>query len=255
MTPQAIRGFFDSEAIEYVRGREQEHSFRSQKEIVLEMLADAPPGRVLDLGCGPAMMEEALLDLGHEVWGIDASEQMIGYGRARLAGHPLRSRCHLGTGDAELLPHAHGFFDAIVCMGMLEYLPDHGPALREMHRALKSGGVAVLTIPSQISAYHVARRSYHRTLALAKRLRARPAEAASFAVNLCVPWKLDRELERAGLRKIAARACNFIFFPLHDKHPKASLALNRGLSRLPHLSDTPLGLVLGAQYVVKAQKR
>ena len=71
-------------------------------------------------------------------------------------------------------------------------------------------------------------------------------------MNRCVPWQLDRQLAQAGFRKLASRACNFIFFPLHDRYPHASLALNR---RLAPLSASPLGLLLGTQYIVKAQKK
>jgi hypothetical protein len=66
-----------------------------------------------------------------------------------------------------------------------------------------------------------------------------------------VPRRLDAELEAAGLRKLEGRYCNFIFYPLHELHPGASMALNRWLARL---ADQPLGALLGAQYVVKVLK-
>ena len=50
---------------------------------------------------------------------------------------------------------------------------------------------------------------------------------------------------------MAGRYCNFIFYPLHELHAGASLALNRALSGL---SDSSLGRWIGAQYVVKARK-
>ena len=249
-----VRNLFDSEALEYVRDREQQYSFLSQKKIVLEML-EGSGGRALDIGCGPAMMEAALLERGFETWGIDASAQMIEYGKARIAGHPQAGRCHLAVGDAERLPCADGFYDAILSMGVLEYLPSYEPALREMHRALRSGGVVVLTLPNRVSAYHSMRRGYHKALALARRAvrgRSSGSDAGAVAVNQCIPWRLDRELAQAGFRKLDSRVCNFIFFPLHDRLPRASAALNRALWPL---ARTPLGPFLGAQYVVKAQKR
>jgi hypothetical protein len=113
----------------------------------------------------------------------------------------------------------------------------------------------VLTLPNRVSAYHGARRGYHKAVTLARQaLRGRGSDsgAGAVAVNLCIPWRLDRQLAQAGFRKLDSRSCNFIFFPLHDKLPRASLALNR---RLWPLSASPLGLFLGAQYIVKAQKR
>lgn len=243
-----VRDMFDAEALEYVRERDAQYSFQAQKKIALEMLEGAS-GRALDIGCGPAMMEEALLERGLEVWGIDASPRMIEYGKARIARHPQARRCHLALGDAERLPCADGFYDAIVSMGMLEYLPDYEPALREMHRALRNGGIAVLTVPSRVCAYHFARDGYDKARSFIRRTARGPAPVP---VYRCIPWRLDRQLARAGLRKLESRVCNFIFFPLYEKLPRASLALNRCLTPL---SGSPLGLFLGAQYIVKVEKR
>jgi ubiquinone/menaquinone biosynthesis C-methylase UbiE len=242
-----VRSLFDSAALAYVREREQEYSFQSQKKIVLEMLQGSS-GRALDMGCGPAMMEEALLERGLEVWGIDASERMIEHAKERIERHAQAQRCHLAVGSAERLPCADGFYDAILSMGMLEYLPDYEPVLREMHRALRNGGIAVLTVPSRVCVYHIARDGYHRARSFARRS---AGGQGSVPVNRCIPWRLDRQLAQAGLRKLESRVCNFIFFPLHEKLPRASLALNRSLAPL---SGSPLGLFLGAQYIVKVEK-
>lgn len=246
-----IRSYFDGEALAYVRERERQVSFASQKQIVLEML-DGAAGRALDVGCGPAIMEEALLERGFEVWGIDASVKMIEYGNQRMAAHPMRARCHLNVGDAERLDCADGFFDAIVSMGVLEYLPSYDRMIGEIRRALRPGGIAVLTLPSGVSAYRVARSVFDAVRQRAKRALGRPPdESQLFAIHRCVPWKLDQQLERAGLRKIQGRFCNFIFFPLYELHSGASDALNRSLTSL---SDSPLGPLLGSQYIVKVQK-
>jgi ubiquinone/menaquinone biosynthesis C-methylase UbiE len=247
-----VRSFFDAEALEYVRERERQHSFVSQKKIVLEML----PGRcgsVLDVGCGPAVMEDALLARASEVWGIDASAQMIAFGQARLQDHAERSRCHLAVGDVERLEFADGFFDAIISMGVLEYVPPYDRALSEMHRVLRSGGTAVFTVPSRVSAYHLVRDAAQSLRACAKRMLRRPPSSGSRLVTArCVPWRLNRQLERAGFRRIEGRYCNFILYPLHELSSRVSLALNR---RLSGLSDRKLGAWLGTQYIVKAQKR
>ena len=233
----AIRRYFDQAVPEYVREREAQPSFRAQKAIVLGMLG-AERGRLLDLGCGPALMAPALLERGFEVWGVDASARMIEAGRARLA-HPA---CHLETGDAASLRFASGFFDAVVSMGLLEYFPDYSPVLSEIARVLKPGGIAILTVPSRVSPYHLAGRAY-------RFLRRR---AAGLSENRCVPPRLDRQLAAHGLRKVEGRGCNFIFFPLHDKAPRASDRLNRCLG---WLSGTALGPWVGSQYVVKTARR
>jgi ubiquinone/menaquinone biosynthesis C-methylase UbiE len=244
-----VRAMFDSLALEYVRSREQQFSFKSQKRIVIDMLAGAR-GRLLEIGCGPAVMTPELLAMGFEVQGIDMSAEMVRRAGERIAGHPLAKRCRFARGDVERLQFAGGTFDAVLCMGVLEYLPRYGRALAEIFRVLAPGGVAVFTVPNRASVYHVARSSYLALRSLERRLRGRSAPAG-LAHNRCVPWKLDRELAHAGLRKVQSRACNFIFFPLQELAPRASESLNRALMPLARSTLAPL---LGAQYIVKAEK-
>jgi ubiquinone/menaquinone biosynthesis C-methylase UbiE len=237
-----VEALFDSLALEYVRDRERQFSFIAQKRIVIEMLSGVR-GRLLEVGCGPAVMTPDLLAMEFEVQGIDVSREMIRRADLRMTGHPLAKRCKFATGDLERLQFPDAFFDAVLAMGVLEYLPDYAPALREIYRVLKPGGIAVLTVPNRVSAYHLARSGY-------QRLRRRRA-ANSYCHNPCVPWSLDRQLAAAGLSKRESRACNFIFFPLKELHAPASDALNRALMPISRMA---LARVLGAQYLVKAQR-
>jgi ubiquinone/menaquinone biosynthesis C-methylase UbiE len=244
-----VRELFDSLALDYVRDRERQVSFRSQKRIVIELLSGTK-GRLLEIGCGPAVMTPELLAMGFEVQGIDVSSEMVRRAGQRMAGHPLEKRCRFALGDVERLQYPSNTFNAVVCMGVLEYLPRYGRALGEMCRVLVPGGVVVLTLPNRASAYHVARSGYAALRSLERQLRGRVAPE-SVAHNRCVPWKFDRELTDAGLRKVQSQACNFMFFPLQELLPRVSDRLNRALTPLAPSAVAPL---LGAQYIVKAEK-
>ena len=240
-----VEALFDSLALEYVRERERQFSFVSQKRIAVGMLLGGR-GRLLEVGCGPGIMLPDLLAMGCEVHAIDISAEMIRRAEQRMSGHPLARRCHLGVGDVERLEFGEGSFDAVLALGVLEYLPAREGALREMLRVLKPGGHLVLTVPNRAAAYHLAASAY---LAV-RRLVGRPRRTAYPAMP-CLPWTLDRELAELGMRKIESQACNFIFFPLKEMHERASDALNRALAPISRLPIAPL---LGAQYIVKAQK-
>jgi ubiquinone/menaquinone biosynthesis C-methylase UbiE len=239
----------DDLAPDYAREREAQYSFQAQKRIVLEMLAGLR-GRILDAGCGPALMEPALLDLDLEVEAIDVSTEMVRLAQARLASHPLAARCRVGVGEVERLEYPDRHFDAVLAMGVLEYVADHGAALREMHRVLKPGGAAVLSVPNRYSAYRVTRNACTRAIDWLRRRPIRPEFTGAPGENRSAPWRFDEELERAGLRRRAGRFCNFIVFPLYDRAPGLSDTVNRALS---WLSATPLGAA-GNQYVVSAVK-
>lgn len=247
-----IRSYFDSVAFEYQLERERQYSFVSQRDLVLQLLPEAC-SRILDIGCGPAVMEAELLKRSKEVWGIDASGQMVQYGKARMNKHPAGERCHLAIGDIERLEFASGSFDAVVSMGVIEYLLTYDRALGEIYRVLHPGGVAVITVPNRVCEYHLARESVEALRKVARRVLKRPpGRTEGFVTNRCVPWRLDRQLERAGFHRVEGRFCNFILYPLHELQGAASLALNK---RMGVLAASKLGVWLGTQYVVKAQKR
>jgi len=244
-----VEALFDSLALEYLRERERQVSFLSQKRIAIEFLGDAT-GRLLEVGCGPALMMPELVVMGFEAHGIDVSGEMIRRARQRMAGHPLEKRCSFSVDDVERMHIAEGSYDAVLCMGVLEYLPRYSRALAEISRVLKPGGIAVLALPNRASAYHIARAAYVNLRAFERRLRGRRGPY-KLAHNRCVPWKFDRELIASGLRKLESRACNFMFFPLQELAPGIADSLNRAL--LP-LSGAWFAPFLGAQYIVKAQK-
>jgi len=62
---------------------------------------------------------------------------------------------------ADELAFADGQFDVVVCFQVLEHVPRPGVVLRECARVLKTGGVAVVTVPF-LFPYHGAPRDYFR---------------------------------------------------------------------------------------------
>jgi hypothetical protein len=64
------------------------------------------------------------------------------YVSADLAGHEALQ--HMDMTD---VPFKDGAFDLIVCVHVLEHVPDDRQAIREMVRVLKPGGMALLLVP------------------------------------------------------------------------------------------------------------
>lgn len=122
----------------------------SRQRIALRMVRAMvpPPAKVLDLGCGTGETAEKLMGSGYEVWGLDIAEPMVCRARERCGSDRFR------VGDMEHIPFEDDMFDAVVCLGVIEYLDKDERALREIWRVLKPGGRAVISTPSAISPLH-----------------------------------------------------------------------------------------------------
>lgn len=115
------------------------------RELALEAVAEACPGRVLEVGCGQGWASEWLQEqLGAEVVAIDQSERMVELTRARGVGALLA--------DVQELPFEDESFDAALAAWMLYHVPDLDRGLSELTRVLRSGGrlVAVTNAPESL---------------------------------------------------------------------------------------------------------
>lgn len=108
-------------------------------------LENIQPKRILDVATGTADFAIAALRLKPEkVVGVDIAEEMLNYGRTKLAKRGLGSVITLQPGEAENLNFQTGSFDAaIVAFGARNF--EHlEKGLSEMHRVLRQGGKIVV---------------------------------------------------------------------------------------------------------------
>lgn len=125
-----------------------------RKGIVLG-LAKGVQGRVLDIGCGPGVMVNELDAQGLEVWGIDPSLEMIKAGIQEVKERSELDKIKFLVGDAENLSFAGSSFDAVLCIGVLEYLEDDRKALDEILRVSKNKSSLILTFPNALSPFNI----------------------------------------------------------------------------------------------------
>lgn len=93
---------------------------------------------VLEVGCGGGFMTEAVAREGARVIGVDPSDKALEAARRHAAAVGLAIDYRRGVGEA--LPVGDASLDVVLCVDVLEHLPDVPGALAEIARVLRPGG-------------------------------------------------------------------------------------------------------------------
>jgi len=115
------------------------------------LLKEENPRRILDVATGTADLAlEAQQTLEPEkVVGVDISEEMLAFGRKKIAARGLSDRVVLRTGDAQKLPFSDHQFDAVLVAFGVRNFEDLDVGLTDMRRVLRPGGSLVVLEFSQ----------------------------------------------------------------------------------------------------------
>lgn len=132
--------------------------FNERLAYVLRYLESHGNGRLLDVGCGPGILLARLARSRFDLFGIDRSAAMIEEAEARTAHHPI----HLKVGQVEHLPYPSGFFDVILALGVLEYVPDIDAAIAELARVARPNAIILVSMLNRTSVYWFLRRHFRR---------------------------------------------------------------------------------------------
>jgi SAM-dependent methyltransferase len=101
---------------------------------------------LLEVGCGSAGLLKRHAAHVRHVTGLDASAIQVGLAQRQLADRIAAGTAEIVTGDATAMPWEDGRFSVVTAYACLEFLPDPQKALSEMHRVLRPGGRAVLSL-------------------------------------------------------------------------------------------------------------
>jgi SAM-dependent methyltransferase len=206
---------------------------RSRIDVTETLIAAHARGRVLDVGCGHMPFRESVLRHADSYEGLDIE--------ARVAGVTYLSDGVAMTG----VPR--GAFDTVLCLEVLEHVPDPRGVLDTIAQVLRPGGVLILTAP-HLSRLHEEPYDYFRYTSHGLRALAQSAglEVVELAGHAGLLSFLSHQLSTVvcgvtwgvpGLRQVAYQLNRlFIVWP--------SLWLDRalGLGRL-----FPLGYLLVAR--------
>jgi SAM-dependent methyltransferase len=110
-----------------------------EQRVVWSIFETLEPGAALDAACGSGRHARRLLDLDHQVVGVDSSPEMLKKARASLP------QADFHEGELTALPLESDRFDLVVCALALEHVQDLNGAVAELSRVLRSGGRMVIS--------------------------------------------------------------------------------------------------------------
>jgi uncharacterized protein YceH (UPF0502 family) len=111
---------------------------------LLERIAAAADGPIMDLGCGPGQIAAFLADTGAEVHGLDASAEMVAQARANFGDLDFT----VGRFHQLLRPRDAAAWGAIVAWYAFVHLApsELAPTLRTVGTTLRPGGTLALAV-------------------------------------------------------------------------------------------------------------
>jgi len=119
------------------------------RELAVSVVARHPRASVLDVGCGPGRVAEAVLDAGAATYvGIDLSAQMLALARERLERFNSVELHEGDFRDRDL----RQTFDVVLALGLFDYLAEPARAARWMRARCSSTLVASFTRRDRVKA-------------------------------------------------------------------------------------------------------
>ena len=132
---------YNQRAEEFREGT-RDHDVGQNIAALLEPIQGAPPFTILDFGCGPGRDLKTFSALGHVAIGLEGAERFVAMARAY-------SDCAVWQQDFLKLELPPSRFDGVFANAALFHVPsvELPRVLRELHAALKPGGVLFSSNP------------------------------------------------------------------------------------------------------------
>lgn len=126
--------------------------FEPWAKVLLDELEIVPDQALLDIACGPgsvARLAAERLGAGGRVTACDLSPGMLALARAKP---PVENGAPIAylEAPADSVPVADEDFDVVTCQQGLQFFPDRGAVVAEMHRALRLGGRVGIAVWTEI---------------------------------------------------------------------------------------------------------
>ncbi len=139
----SIEGIENPEIVKEYNRIIQRPPFKSiRKMVAQEIRAHNPKGTIVDIGCGPGYLIDAIAKSSPRlhIIGVDISEEMLKTARRNLCSSDLKKRIEYRRGDVQGLPFENNTIDFVVSTFSLHHWSNPDKALQEIYRVLKYQG-------------------------------------------------------------------------------------------------------------------
>lgn len=160
--------------------------------------------RVLDVGAGHGVLLALLQALGHECHAVDFTYQPDAYPDTFSSRGIPFAQCNV---EIEPLPYPDSSFDAVVCCQVLEHFThSHLPAVREMQRLLREGGILEIDVPNVASFRNRSRMMRGKNITYDYTEHYLQAQPVLYKGHSFFPARHNREFTRGELQLLLAHA-------------------------------------------------
>ncbi len=196
---------------------------RERRDQIVQWVEALDLRRVLDVGCGPALLYEDAYTRSETYYAMDLVESNLQ--KVQTCGN-----VEVIHADLDTLEWQHESPTLIICSGCLEYTGDGMKNLSKMCRLLDAGGVLVVSFPNAASPYRIwFEYGYRRLLRSLDRSKRRIAYSRTlFRLGTVVDC-----LEAEGMKVVAKRDLGFCFIPppFDSWMPMLEFRLRRALEK------------------------
>ena len=200
---------------------------RSKIDVLLDRTLKelAPGANILDVGCGTGEHLLHLQNLGFEISGVEPAENMLAHAQKALPD------ANIQYGVATELPFADNSQDLVISVEVLRYLAkeDIEIAFQEMHRVLKPGGLAFMTLVNRFALDGYAFFHRYKEVSSFLGLRNPPAHCTFYA-----PQEVEQELQKFGFATVETHGR--LFAPMRMLY-KTSRSLGKAVAQRFEIFD------------------
>jgi ubiquinone/menaquinone biosynthesis C-methylase UbiE len=106
-----------------------------------------PDEKLLDIGIGTGLASIQFSKIGLNVYGLDASQEMLNACQAKSFTQAL----NLYDMNNEQIPYKDNYFNHVICCGVLHFMGDLSDLFKEVKRVMKPKGIFSFTIAANTS--------------------------------------------------------------------------------------------------------